>query len=968
MLEKSGHIIAIDQVSAKAPFTGNGRPDSPLGLDKSWFDDKYQAKGDYITSADNTMVDKNLVLYNNQWKEAPSGTIYTNGPNIDVSKTGVISGRDWTPEFNATSAWANKKFQPSGKYITSAGNNLAGKALVLKDNQWVLANEAGGDIITINTFSSYSSFVNNNFITNSAFSSYSGIVNNNIINLTNIASSYSSYSSFYYNSYSAVSSYSSYWNDVYNSVYEYSSYWNSHSALSATKLDAADSAKFMQVAKLEYKGDKISGYAGSGFAFPDVPVYSGKDGIKVEDYWISVSAEYQPKGNYLSASDKYLSANALDNLSGKWEDVYNTVNDASGRWDAHSALSAEVNKKLNASESAKFMQTAKLEFTDDNRISGYNGSGFYVPAVHDYKGGNGIEITDDYIINISANYISASEYFLSANALDDVSGKWNSVYDIVDTYSGDWNAHSALSATKLDKTEFENISGRFVTSGDEISDENLAYVLKKTGDNVAWSGLDVSELGKKYIVSSSNNTIYVGSAQNGNTITYNLSADIPTIPGISGENGLSGYFDETANKYVVGVDERGLTYYKDSIGITSVTPLYNNVLPFELGSEAENITVEHGVFTLPDNVSKVTFSINELVEDNIFKTNDVVDHKFNLNKIALYCDNSEIISTQEYYHNELGLSELSLTYTIDNKRQGSNNYSIRYEGVPLTGEGRLSCRLSIIEEVLSLSEGGGSTGVNYTDIPNNLVHVDNINHEIYADDLSGISPIYVNNKKNIGLNYDELQFNTSGGKLEIDIHTTGGNIDQEAFEKLANIINSRMTETIPFGSLNNEASLPGARQYAYLFRPPMEYDLTSATQAYMFGGNGDGYVSVAVYEGKSYNAQLLWQSNYTQLPSANGGEVVMNYLANANTGTISPNNLYYACVRIHKLDGGAGSWSYVLGMKMNEYRTSVGELVPWCGVGSIDTLNYPTTYNFNSNAMADFGEHKPYIGFRTKDN
>jgi hypothetical protein len=175
-----------------------------------------------------------------------------------------------------------------------------------------------------------------------------------------------------------------------------------------------------------------------------------------------------------------------------------------------------------------------------------------------------------------------------------------------------------------------------------------------------------------------------------------------------------------------------------------------------------------------------------------------------------------------------------------------------------------------------------------------------------------------------------------------------------------------MTETIPFGALNNEASLAGAHQYAYLFRPPMEYDMTSATQAYMFGGNGDGYISVAVYEGKPSNSNLIWQSNYTQLPGANGGEVVMDYLNNAPTGTITPNSLYYVAVRIHKLDGGDGSWSYVLGTLLHERTTSVGQLVPWCGVGGISTLDFPATYSFNGNSMDEFGAHKPYVGFRTK--
>ena len=964
MIVKNGQIIAIGNVNTGGTLSGNGLSGSPLGLrddavkltpassgidikkivaedgkieyqlgisaditveggkgiksekidDKTY---KVSVSADYLTSANNSLSGKDLVLRDNQWVElsaVPEAKEYSGGEGIKV-KDHIIS--------------------VSGDYITSADDKFAGKSLVLKDNIWVPADEASGDIITTNTFNNYSSFVNNNFVTNSSFSSYSSYIDNSIYNLTNIANSYSSYSSYYYNTYNAVSS--------------YSSYWNNHSALSATKLDKADSGLFMQVAKLEGTPDnKLSGYGGSAFytpEIPDIPVYSGKDGIKVDDYWICISADY-------------LSANALDNLSGNWDSVYGTVNDASARWDAHSALSAEVEKKLDASESAKFMKVSGLEYNED-KISGYAGSAFYVPTVHDYKGGNGIEITNNYIINISADYLSASEHFLSANALDNLSGNWDSVYGTVEKYSANWNEASAFSAN----------SGKFVTSGGMTFAENLAYVLAKQNNGVVWSGLDVSELGKKYVLTSTNETIYVGSAIDGNTITYNLSANIPEIPGISGENGLSGYFDTEANKYVVGVDERGLTYYKGNVGIDADDTLTNDILPFDTnGGQAENIIVENGVFTLPSNVAKVTFSINEVVVDNITYTDNNVNHDFNLNRIALYCDNSEVISTQEYYHNELGLSELSLTYTIDNSTQGSNVYSIRYEGMPLTGNGTLTCKLSIIEEVLSLSQGGGSTGIEYHDKANNLVHVDNTNHEIYMDDLSGVTPIYVDNKKNIGLNYDELQFDLSGGKLQINIQTSGGDIDQEAFEKLAKVINGRMTETIPFGALNNEATLT-ARQYSYLFRPTMEYEFTSATQAYMFCGGGDSHCSVAVYN-ITGNNNLIWQSNHTQVHQ---GEIIMDALNNT-TGTISPDHLYYACLRIHKYgaQAGVGDMQNVLGLSMGHNITiDVGRPTPWIGLANIGSLDFPTTINFAGGAagsMDGFGSHKPYIGFRTKDN
>jgi hypothetical protein len=114
--------------------------------DKSYVDETFQIKGNYITSADNTLSGKALVLKDNKWEEAPEGTTYTQGPNIDIHRT-VISGRDWTPELSAkadksalddytlkstfetfeefvtdefveTSAWSLETFQPAGNYLT----------------------------------------------------------------------------------------------------------------------------------------------------------------------------------------------------------------------------------------------------------------------------------------------------------------------------------------------------------------------------------------------------------------------------------------------------------------------------------------------------------------------------------------------------------------------------------------------------------------------------------------------------------------------------------------------------------------------------------------------------------------------------------------------------------------------------------------------------------------------------------
>ena len=79
-------------------------------------------------------------------------------------------------------------------------------------------------------------------------------------------------------------------------------------------------------------------------------------------------------------------------------------------------------------------------------------------------------------------------------------------------------------------------------------------------------------------------------------------------------------------------------------------------------------------------------------------------------------------------------------------------------------------------------------------------------------------------------------------------------------------------------------------------------------------------------------------------------------------------------MRIHKYgaQAGVGDMQNVLGLSMGHNITiDVGRPTPWIGLANIGSLDFPTTINFAGGAagsMDGFGSHKPYIGFRTKDN
>lgn len=518
----------------------------------------------------------------------------------------------------------------------------------------------------------------------------------------------------------------------------------------------------------------------------------------------------------------------------------------------------------------------------------------------------------------------------------------------------------------------------FVTSANTEFNQNYAYFLKNVNDNIVWSGVDLSNIGKMYEISSLTPERLQAtiSAIDENTSAYVLSAapaeefNTPTIAGtgleatydlennqydikldISGNNGISAKFDNIANMWNIGISANDYSYLAGLYDKQAVLT-EGDIVKYD-SNNAQRIKIdEDGYFILPDTGNKFTFCINESIENNTTTSHDYKLNKLALIKVNIQTNESEtIVSTHSYYPSEVGSSDANMSFTLSHTP--FYKYAIKYLGSDIPATANFVSKISIIEEITSLATAEG-------------------NSKAYG----GIEPIWTDNDSTlIGLAYDRSQFKIVKGidsdhptlsALQINIQTSGGNIDNEAFEKVANLINSRMTETIPFGSLNNEASLPGGCQYAYLFRPPMEYEMTSDTRAYMFGGNGDGNVAVAVYEGLATNSKLIWQSNYAALPSV-GGEVIMSYLENAPTGTISPNNLYYVCIRILKSDGGTGAWNSILGTKLHERTTSVGPLVPWCGKNNINSLSFPLTYTFQSDSLSNFGEHKPYVGFRTKD-
>jgi len=426
---------------------------------------------------------------------------------------------------------------------------------------------------------------------------------------------------------------------------------------------------------------------------------------------------FQPKGEYLSASEKFLSANALDELSGKWESTYNTVSTASGGWNAHSALSAEVQKKLDKDEfntwtATEFvpvktdvdeLKTHSAHYTvesKNNFISVYSGTnkfelefvsgnladkpwvtteiervladfGGYVPCA-----GTGedkhpdVENPDNkkmYLVpkEDSANpdryynwIVTGTDTtgwlcigdtsmdltpYLKIADISGVSGQWNTAYNYVIASSGDiastsatvyeysasWNAHSALSAAKLDANALDDVSAAWnahsalsAAKQDKLTEAQLSAISS------------VSSLYNTEVVAGKN--VSVESQTANNTVTYTISADDVII---SGNNGISAEFDEDAKQWNVGLSATN-SYACYVAPMTGDGTTYNVDEYEQVYNAGDEITLGNGTIDIAgQGLWHITVNAtieNNAIDDNYYNTT----LSFGTNTATIQFDNS----------------------------------------------------------------------------------------------------------------------------------------------------------------------------------------------------------------------------------------------------------------------------------------------------------------------------------------
>ncbi len=568
--------------------------------------------------------------------------------------------------------------------------------------------------------------------------------------------------------------------------------------------------------------------AGNYVSADDFDKYKNDVTQKFDNTSAWVNETFQPKGEYVSATtfDEYKTE--VQNTLNKKQDVSAMSAYAQSAW-----VDTNYQKKGNYVSADDFDEyKTKVEQQFTNTSSWANGKfqekGEYVSAsdFEDYK-----EKVEQDFKDTSAwanetfqpigEYISASEKFLSANALDDISGKWESVYDTTVTASGSWNEASAFAAN----------SAKFVTSASVEFDTALAYFLKKTEENVAWSGVDLSNLGKMYNISSlTPELISAGvSADEQNNQFYVLSAAKPgevSVPGISGENGVSAQYNAKENKYVVGL---------------SSSPAY--------ASFTATTTADNGVYTPATYSESYNVGNGVTLEDNTISVGPGLWH------VTIYAKVTNTEVSPDYYDTVLTCNSIKNIVQFDNSyihteyinldadvvSNDSLAINIELEDVPANSTVVIEqLQLHRIVTGSVVNEGGNT----YT--PGDGISIDNYQIDFKAGDGLAVdaatnnvnvqagSGVFIdaNNKLSIKLGKG-LAFSSDGDVFAIETDTQVNEV-VETVETLKKELDGKLTTNMnisdaksvgnPWNGDSNADNLA-----ASLFTIPLQHNLTSAS-------------------------------------------------------------------------------------------------------------------------------------------
>ena len=657
------------------------------------------------------------------------------------------------------------------------------------------------------------------------------------------------------------------------------------------------------------------------------------------------NSAFQPKGNYQEAGD-YVSAADFQ----KYQNEVSSAFSSTSAWanetfvtnntfnEFKTEITNEVEQKFYTSAfSASFSSAFNQEFNTciQSATSGWDHT--------DYSAGPGIKI-EDHIVSLEPSAVPFDNYYAKsatsgANQLSDEFSKYKTWAET--------SAWAEQTFVPTSATEGWDVSPYKGDDGVYVDSETHTIGLSADFSNfVTEQELETALTSAVPSVISTDDTIQIQKHTSAGHPEYDLHVDLTPRITISGERGISAQ-DLGDGNWLIGASADNLAYLNTSFEKKeSVDPAVpsGSIIQFT-GGERKDITVTDGIITIPDSVDKFTLCMNATIDGNIPESDP---HNYMLNQFTLSAVNGvALIRTHDYYPSEVGAADSNIAATI--KHSKGRQYCIVYEGSDVLANANMNVQLTILEEVMSISDGSGE-GIEYT----------------------GTLPISVNNQqRKINLEYDADFFTLNeDNELTLAQQSSSGSqpVDPALFNKLLNSVNQRIVETIPIGMVSSTKDQSIDNSKSYLFRPMIEFDMLSTTTARILTSNctaGTSSVMVAVYEVDENTARLtpMWWSVNTVLQKQSGQHVLHCHPACTETRTLLPEKLYYVEVIVH------GQTTHFLGIE-NTFRTDIGDFDITYGRQNVTSAysNWnPSHFNGQpAGVLGDtaLGDFKPYVGFR----
>ena len=762
------------------------------------------------------------------------------------------------------------------------------------------------------------------------------------------------------------------WNDTTNTVKTFSDKWN----------DVSSKADKLDFENLSGKVETLSGELKTTSSF----LSSSIDGV---------SAEFK-KIVYTSATEKWdvtpysagKNINITDHtISGKdWTD---TIEEAS----ANSVTTVE--NRFNG-ENGTITAYGTSSFANDKYTAGeglaLNDHQFYVSGKYITSAGD--SLSGKMLVLKDNKWIEMPEFggFATANSGEghpDVQNPSTKLIYLVknssitgnDKYS-EWiytsaeqtTAWECIGDTSLDldltpyltKTSADTLyqpKGNYVTSSTSIISANEIYGLTNDGDTIKWKKIENSDTtyiaGKNIVISGNDNEISVSGLYN-TTLTStdnsvgissttddngNIQYDLGvTNPGISGVSGVSAYYDENEDKYIVGLEynEIGFAKYSTNPNVFSTSAIvtgYNedlNVNPTKISLSNDKILLKKGFYhidaqtnfniTTADNnyydvIVKsipIAATITQMI-DGSYSHNETVDLSFDI-KIA--DDDTPLeISVENFKSNEtFSITNLNIHEIISMPSQiegGANNYQAG-DGITLTND-TIAAKLG--------------NGLEFNE--SNAIQV-KLGAGLKFDEKQGVQSITIDN--NVGEVVEEVN------KLQEDLDTKITDNFPPAMITLANLQVAEGTQYAP----SNGGMLIG-----YLFTCPITHNIYSNTNndyktrigIYTKQWAGENKkVILGIYEyDPDYINPTTQQIGTTRALCDTGiidlqqgyAEYDIKNLGNDTTHEMTPGKFYYATIYLSYL---AGDTNGITLFGAPGYNTQVNSLKPGITITNVNKI------------------------------